>query len=520
MPGATRLALEGSSRVAAVGASLVGEIDPEERAEVTVVLRRRAPLAPLESYALRSDRGSSRMSRREFGERHGAARKDLERLRSFAREYELTVSARAPGSRAVGLAGTLGSLQRAFGTVLQRWRSPRGEYRGRVGALSAPEPLHGALTAVLGLDTRPVAVPHYRHAAATPPGAGMTPLQVAGLYGFPANLDGTGVTVGLIELGGGFNPTDLTAYFSGLGLPVPSVQAVSVDGGTNAPGVDPNSDGEVMLDIEVAGAVAPGAKIVVYFAPNTDQGFLDAVSTAVHDTANEPGIVSISWGGPEETWTTQAANAMLDAVADAAAVGVSVTAAAGDGGATDGEPDGQLHVDLPACLPPVQACGGTRLLGRGGSIVSEVVWNDLATGDGATGGGVSKLFARPAYQASAGVPAQPETGFVGRGVPDVAGNADPETGYLVRVDGQMQVIGGTSAVAPLWAGLIARLNQGLGRSVGYLLPTLYSSAASALRDITQGNNGYYAAGPGWDACTGLGTPNGVALLRALGAGGP
>jgi kumamolisin len=206
---------------------------------------------------------------------------------------------------------------------------------------------------------------------------------------------------------------------------------------------------------------------------------------------------------------------MLSACTDAAAVGVTITVAAGDDGATDGVTDGQLHVDLPACLPPVLACGGTKLTTSHATISSEVVWNELASNEGATGGGVSRLFAIPSYQASAGVPVQPETKFAGRGVPDVAGDADPVTGYQVRVDGKNLVIGGTSAVAPLWAGLIALINQQLGRAVGFVQPALYQIGTSAFRDITTGNNGGFQAGPHWDACTGLGSPNGAALLKAL-----
>ncbi|MGH9640523.1 MAG: protease pro-enzyme activation domain-containing protein, partial [Bryobacteraceae bacterium] len=145
--------------------------------------------------------------------------------------------------------------------------------------------------------------------------------------------------------------------------------------------------------------------------------------------------------------------------------------------------------------------------------------------EGATGGGVSSVFAKPAYQNAAGVPNQPETQFAGRGVPDISADADPSTGYEVLVDGQSQVIGGTSAVAPLWAGLVALLNEHAGAAMGFINPKLYSISNSAFRDITSGNNddsklGYYSASTGWDACTGLGTPDGVALLDALTAGTP
>jgi kumamolisin len=269
-----------------------------------------------------------------------------------------------------------------------------------------------------------------------------------------------------------------------------------------------------MLDIEVAGAVAPGADIVVYFAPNTDQGFIDAISTAVHDTTHKPSVISISWGGPESSWTQQSLTALDEACQSAAALGITITAASGDNGSSDGVTTGGNHVDFPASSPHVLACGGTKLLGSGASITSEVVWNETAANEGATGGGVSTAFPVPTWQAAAGIPKAGT--FAGRGVPDVSGDADPATGYIVRVDGQSMVIGGTSAVAPLWAGLIALNNAQNKKAAGFLQPTIYTAKArSAFRDITSGNNGAFSAGAGWDACTGLGSPNGTALIKLL-----
>jgi len=270
-----------------------------------------------------------------------------------------------------------------------------------------------------------------------------------------------------------------------------------------------------MLDIEVAGAVAPGASIVVYFAPNTDQGFHDAIAAAAHDTQRHPSIISISWGQSEDAWTPQARDAMNTALEDAAAMGVTVTVAAGDDGASDGASDGTLHVDFPSSSPFVLGCGGTKLVASGTTITTEQVWNELASNEGATGGGVSDVFPLPDYQKNAGVPKQAKTGAVGRGVPDVSGDADPTTGYVVRVDGKNTVIGGTSAVAPLWAGLTALINQQLGQSIGFLNPLIYQISPSAFRDIVIGNNAGYSAGQNWDACTGLGSPNGTALVKAL-----
>ena len=388
----------------------------------------------------------------------------------------------------------------------------RRSHRCRSGELSLPESLHPHVMAVLGLDDRPVARAQFRRSPRAGTDGAFTPVQVADLYAFPDDASGAGQTIALIELGGGYSEDDVQAYFQGLNLPAPALSAVAVDGGANQPGGD--ADGEVMLDIEVAAAVAPGAKVVVYFAPNTDQGFHDAIAQATHDSANAPHILSISWGGSEDSWTEQARQAMDAALQDAAALGITVTVACGDNGADDGAGDKKLHVDFPAASAWVLACGGTRLQASGSAITSERVWNELPSNEGATGGGVSRYFALPDYQKEAGVPAQPETKFAGRGVPDVSGDADPTSGYIVRVDGQQSVIGGTSAVAPLWAGLIAVLNQRRGAPLGFVNPLLYQ-AASAFRDIVNGNNGYYDAAVGWDPCTGLGSPNGMALAQTL-----
>ena len=424
------------------------------------------------------------------------------------------------------LAGTVAQMSAAFGVTLEEHDHPHGgTFRARKGSIMIPDDLHGIIVGVFGLDNRPQAQPHFRirkskggkHAGAAA-NTQFTPLQIAQLYDFPTNLDGTGQCIGIIELGGGFKTADLKAYFTGLGISPPTVTSVAVDGGSNTPsGSADGPDGEVMLDIEVAGAIAPKAKIVVYFTSNTSQGFLDAVTQAVHDTVNKPSVISISWGGPESSWTAQAIQQFDEAFQAAAALGVTITVAAGDSGSSDGVSDGKAHADFPASSPNVLACGGTTLNASDTKITSEVVWNDGADG-GATGGGVSDEFPLPTYQENSGVPpAADSTKKVGRGLPDVAANADPDTGYSVRVDGQDTVVGGTSAVAPLWAGLIARLNQGLGKPVGFLNPTLYAltSQGGAFRDITSGNNGAYSAGPGWDPCSGLGVADGTKLLEAL-----
>jgi kumamolisin len=418
--------------------------------------------------------------------------------------------------------GTAEGFSRAFGVTLRYYTHANGTYRGRVGPIRLPKSLTGIVQGVFGLDNRPQAQPRFqvaipearskKHSAPT----SFTPPALARLYNFPTGTDGAGECIGLIELGGGFRPADIDAYFGALGIAVPQVSAVSVDQASNSPTTPSGPDGEVMLDIEVAAAIAPAARIAVYFAPNTDRGFLDAITTALHDTQNKPSVLSISWGGPEAAWTAQAMQQFDAAFQTAATLGITICVAAGDQGSGDGETDKLAHVDFPASSPHALACGGTSLTASGTSISSEVVWNDGPSS--ATGGGISDEFALPSYQDAARVPPSANPGGAsGRGVPDVAGDADPDTGYQVRVDGQDMVIGGTSAVAPLWAGLIALCNQRLGKPVGFVNPLMYGTLAAegVCRDIKSGNNGAYAASIGWDPCTGWGSPNGAKLLQAL-----
>jgi kumamolisin len=226
----------------------------------------------------------------------------------------------------------------------------------------------------------------------------------------------------------------------------------------------------------------------------------------VHDTERSPGIVSISWGGPETGWASQDLDAMDQLFQAAASLGITVCAASGDSGASDGSPDGSLTVDFPASSPYVLGCGGTRLPPQG----PETGWNDGPQG-GASGGGYSGYFPRPSWQTGIDATGSGETG---RGVPDVAGDADPATGYTVAIDGESTTVGGTSAVAPLWGALIALINQSIGARVGFVNATLYATPA-ALNDITSGNNNGYSCGPGWDPVTGLGSPKGEAVLAAL-----
>jgi kumamolisin len=523
--------LAGSGRASLPDVTETAPLNTQERAEITVVLRRRAEL-PAEIVE-----GPTVLSHAELAAGYGADPADVDLVSRELTSRGLEVTAVHPATRRVKVAGSLGDLSSAFGTTLRQVSSPdpsghrRVTHRYREGPLYVPAALAGVVTAVLGLDTRPQAQPHFRtpRDAAAAQGTSYYPNQVAQIYDFPANTTGAGQTVAVIELGGGFTTSDLDAYFGGLNIAVPSISAVSVDGAQNNPGDTSGASVEVNLDIDVIGAAAPGAAQIVYFAPNNgDQGFVDAISAAVGATP-PPIAISISWGQSEDSWTAQGLSAMNAAMSDAAAMGITVCAAAGDNGSSDGVNDGQVHVDFPASSPYALGCGGTKLVADAttGTVSSEVVWNELAANEGATGGGVSDQFTQPTWQANAGVgpraasqPAAGSSGAGGRGVPDVTGNADPVTGYQIYQGGKAQVVGGTSAVAPLWSALVARLAQATGKRFGLIQPLLYAGVSPGVdvpgfRDITSGNNGAYAAGPGWDSCSGLGSPDGTALLTRL-----
>jgi kumamolisin len=484
-----------------------------------------------------------------------ATKAQFEQISVFAAAHCLAVTNTDERKRAVTLLGPPDDMANAFRVHLSHVIDPRTKHQIRLqtGQIHVPSSLAPHTVAVLGLDKRPIAHPRFRilpkearnrSSKAQPltvkqvmdlygfparlDGTGATVAitnskaqlsavrQILDLYGSPAGLDGTGVTVAIIELGGGYTDPDLDQFFSGAGVKRPTILAKSVDGAVNSPGSD--ADEEVLLDVEILGAVAPGCTIVVYFAPNTEQGYVNAVLQVAEDAIapgkiDKPQSLSMSWGNAEDQWTPMALGAMNAALKMAAKKGVSNFAAAGDNGSSDGEATG-IRVDFPASSEYVVACGGTQLIGSETIIISETVWNGGAE-DGATGGGVSNVFGLPAYQHGHNVPLSP-TGFLGRGVPDVSANADPASGYLVVVDGEQVAIGGTSAVAPLLAGYTALLIQkNGGKSFGNLNSHLYRITDKVFRDIVSGGNGSYKAAEHWDPCSGLGSINGTALLNAL-----
>ena len=545
-PSASRHVLAASGRAPAHGAVRTGPADLKERLTVSVRIRRRPGAPDLPNHTQKGAHaalGAAPMTREAFAATYGAAQPDLDQVASFAAHNHLEVVESDAARRTVVLSGNVDQMQKAFAVDLGAYKTETETYRGREGVITLPAELVPIVEGVFGLDNRRMAHPLLRkvgapasgkRAASPAQGAGapaqnttpLTPPQVARLYNFPTT-NANGQTIAILEFGGGYSTSDVHTYFTNLGVAPPTLSAILVDGAVNSP--QPNDDYtiETNLDIAVAGAAAPGAALAVYFAPWTEQGWVDVVTRAVHDTTHRPSVISISYGLPEgvDIWSQAAINAVSATFQEAALLGVTILAASGDSGSTCGMGDGKAHCLYPGSDPGVTCVGGTTISNVNGQSFKEDTWSDYGT----TGGGVSDVFPRPTWQAWAGVPTSANGGgHTGRGIPDIAGNASPNSGYMLYMQaygGNYGPIGGTSAAAPLYAALVALLNAQMGEPLGFLNLNLYAFAGPYVyRDIADNvSNGTpgYKAGPGWDACTGFGSANGMAVLDSLqGVGKP
>ncbi|HTS36172.1 MAG TPA: S53 family peptidase [Candidatus Solibacter sp.] len=546
-PNTAMRVIAGSERHPLAGSAPVAAVDPEKTIKLTIYVRPKksdaeVPMLPEIGHSPHELRRS--VADEKILAAFEADPKSLQAVQKFAQANRLKVLESSKVKRSVLVEGKLSDAMRAFDVNLAIYEHPtKGRYRGRTGPVHIPASLEHIVEAVFGFDNRPMGRPLFKKAVprstarAARQANTYLPTDLVDLYDMPDGTDGTGQTVAILAFNGaigdtgevatgGYSPTQVADYFKKtLKITTPvSLTNVVVHGPGNQPGdgtQETDATGEVLLDICMAGGIAPKAKFFMYFTEFTEQGWVDCITSAVTAT-NAPSVISCSYGNPEDgpkgeiLWTKAAIKKVNEALQRAALAGITVCVASGDQGSTEELPDSRQHCDFPASSPWVLGCGGTRVIASSGVISRETVWNDGP--DSATGGGVSQIFPVPSYQTGAGVPASVNPGHrLGRGVPDVASLADPETGVLVlSPDGSVQPIGGTSAAAPLWSGLVARLNQGLGKPVGFLNPVLYKSLSSGvLRDVTEGDNGAFKAGTGWDACTGFGSPNGTRLLTAL-----
>jgi kumamolisin len=539
--------LPNSTHTLPPGSIVQRKTNPHQWLEVTLGVTRKKKLPDLSDLEMKKPRDRKYMTRAELEKGYGASTDAIKKIETYAKAHDLQVSHVDPVSARLRLSGTVEDVGNAFDVTLYDYKQDKlGNFHGHTGPVSIPAELEGAVTGVFGFNNHRhlrrheaaaggvvVPIDEDTTASSASSRAWFEPQEMAGYYTFPA-ATGSGQCIALLEFGGGVEEDGLTAFFSKLKIPKPKVVTIAVNEVSTDPTADPDSTGEVMLDIEMAGALAPDAKIAVYFSTFDEKGLIDCISAVVSDSKNDPSVASISWGWDENQpfqnsilWTPAAIDHISASFLAAAHLGITVSASTGDAGSEAQIDDGRAHVNYPATDPNILAVGGTTLHKKRGSskpaIASELVWND-GKQDG-TGGGISDYLPRPSWQSAKVVqPSINPTHFQGRGIPDVAANADPNTGYLTYSGGKFGLVGGTSASSPLWAALIARCNQLLGARVGNFNALLYSTIgpAKVLNDITKGNNdtdglldGQYKAKAGWDACSGWGSPNGEKLLNAL-----
>lgn len=504
--------------------AIVTSLAAESELSITIMVRRNSDDYNLQEYADSVIAGINPiLSHDELKNRFGATDNDLDLVEQFVESYNLNVVRAYNRGANVIVSGTADNFNNAFNTVLKLVTLPDRSYHNYIGSLSIPEELNGIITHIIGLDDsirliKSITKLETDVDLTSSAVSYVTPEKAATAYQWPAT-DGYGQCVAIVEFGGGFTTQNLNSTFAGYGLAVPTVTFVSVDNGINDPTSADSS--EVMLDIAVVGGAVPKAKQVIYTAPNSIASFANCFNAAVNDTVNNPCVISCSWGTYEVSFGSYRAG--IDNVYQAAAIlGIPVFAATGDYGSEYGSGAGTISVQYPGSSPYVTGCGGTTLnLDTNSTIISEYTWNQGTAG---SAGGVSTIYSVPSYQTGLSSKLYP-SGTVAtlpkRGLPDIGGNADPASGYrfYYGTANTYAQSGGTSATAPLYAALVARLVALTGKRLGFLNNLFYANT-NIFNDITTGNNACplatgYSATTGWDACTGLGSINGQLFYKLI-----
>lgn len=409
-----QIELPNSTHTLPAGSIVQRKTSPNQWIEVTLGVARKQKLPTLANLENKKPRDRKYMTRDELEKTYGASDSAVDQITAYAQKHNLQVTRSEPGAARMRLAGTVEDISNAFGVTLFDYHQDKlGDFHGHTGPVSIPAELKDAVTGVFGFNNHR----HLRRHPATAEVAVLTPMaaaprrpwfeppELATLYNFP-NATGKGQCIGLLEFGGGVEADSVTAYFEKLGIAKPNVLTIPVNSVSVDPASDPESTGEVMLDIDVAGALAPDATIAVYFSTFDEKGLIDAISAVIADKTNDPSVVSISWGWDENQpfqnsilWTPAAIDHISESFLAAAQLGITVCVSAGDDGSEAQMQDARAHVNYPATDPSVLAVGGTTLHKKSGSkpaIASEVVWND-GPGNG-TGGGISDYIAIPPWQ--------------------------------------------------------------------------------------------------------------------------
>ena len=539
MASKSHVVLPGSKRAKDTTAKRIGEIDPNQPMEVTVALA--GPKLPgADEYV------GQRLTKEELAQKFSAKKEDAEKVEKTLKKFGLKVEDVSLETRSMRVSGTAKAMEGAFKPGLALMHSvAQGDYRGREGAIQIPKELKGIVTGVFGLDQRRMAKRQRMAAAGGSHTTTLQPLGPADLeqrYNFPPG-DAAGQNIAIAEFGGGYFADDTTAYCNKFGRGVPNVTAIAVD----APAFtlqqilalpkpqrmdQLDTSIEVMMDVQVIAGLCPKANISVYFSTFDQKGWVDLLNEVINAM---PTVLSISWGLAEDDpgWSSNAVSAINDRLNAVRLLGITTCISSGDDGSGDQINDGKAHVDFPSVSPFVLSVGGT-MLKASGSAVDEVTWWEspgrrTGNGGGSTGGGVSTIFPRPTWQ-NVKVKSLNKGSINGRVMPDVSALAGEPLYDLIFV-GQAQPNGGTSATAPLWAALLARVNAKLpaSKQQRFVTPLLYRNTPggqpvgrTASRDISTGNNashplpgkGYHAKA-GFDAVTGWGVPDGAKLLTAL-----
>jgi kumamolisin len=527
------VAVDGSPRPPAQGATWSRPIDPSKKVEITVTLR--GPKLP------HADRMAGRaLSPAEFKSRYSASQRDVDKVSQVLRGYGLTIESISRQTRSMRVSGTAAQMEDAFQPGLAMYESTeQGEFRDRQNDYKVPASLNNIVTGLIGFGQRQVATRKRAHI-----GAGLHPLDppaLERLYQFPPG-EGEGQKIAIAELGGGYFAEDLLMFCRKIKRAKPKVETISINTPVRSlaqirklPKDDQKDEidntGEVMMDVQIVAGLCPAAEISVYFATFDQKGWVDLLDQVIKD---KPVALSVSWGSAEDSsdWSDAARNAIDERLQMAATLGITICIAAGDDGTGDEETDGRAHLDFPSASPFTLAVGGTMLFHEAGRVTERVWWESpgkrVGSRGGSTGGGVSAVFPRPKWQ-DVNVTSLNKKKFDGRVVPDVTALAGPP-GYDMIFKGKTDYGGGTSASAPLWAALIARVNALLPRDKRqrFLTPLLYQKSSVgpplgsiACQDVTEGDNtstppGFgYKASKGFDAVSGWGTPIGTALLLAL-----